>query len=314
VIDFRYHIVSLVAVFLALALGLFLGSTTLQSTVTHNLRQQAHSVLARNDTLQEENDEANAALHKQQEFATSVESYAVAGKLVNTAVAVVSAPGVDSDDRDNLIDSLHTAGATVSSDVRLQNGFLDPDQDAAWGQLAAQLAGTRALPHTNGAGQAGSELARVLVGRPGARLASTRRIETVLNTFTQGNMISVAGQAPVRTADVAVMLVPVASVPDDSSVAETRNTDLIALARALRRGSSGLVVAGPTIVDGSNGGALAAMRADSTLSKSVSTVDADDTAVGRVATILALVEAPGGVAGRYGLSQSPPLPRQSTAP
>jgi hypothetical protein len=31
-IDFRYHIVSIVAVFLALALGLFLGSTTLQST------------------------------------------------------------------------------------------------------------------------------------------------------------------------------------------------------------------------------------------------------------------------------------------
>jgi len=43
-IDFRYHIVSIVAVFLALALGLFLGSTTLQSTVTDNLSKQAKHV------------------------------------------------------------------------------------------------------------------------------------------------------------------------------------------------------------------------------------------------------------------------------
>ena len=43
-IDFRYHIVSIVAVFLALALGLFLGSTTLQSTVTRNLDRQANRV------------------------------------------------------------------------------------------------------------------------------------------------------------------------------------------------------------------------------------------------------------------------------
>ncbi|HVV76903.1 MAG TPA: copper transporter [Mycobacteriales bacterium] len=314
-IDFRYHIVSLVAVFLALALGLFLGSTTLQSTVTHNLRQQADSVIARNHTLQSANDQANAELKQAQDFETSVEPYAVAGKLVGADVAVVSAPGVDSGARNALTSTLRSAGAVVTADIRLADGFTDPQQDATWGQLALQLAGTRSLPHANGASQAGGELARVLLTRPGVRLASPRRTETVLSTLTDGKMISISGQMPVRAADVAVLLVPLGGNPESSSVATTRDNDLIALARSLRHWSSGLVVAGPTVsADPSSGGPLAAMRADSGLMKSVSTVDSDDTAIGRVATVLALAAAPGGAIGTYGESQSPPLPSQSPAP
>jgi hypothetical protein len=313
VIDFRYHIVSLVAVFLALALGLFLGSTTLQSTVTHNLRQQAHSVIERNKSLQAENDRVNAELDRQDAFAAAVEPYAVAGKLVGAGVAVVSAPGVDGDVRDQMVETLETAGATVTADVRLQAGFLDPAQDATWGELAAQLAGNRALPHTNGVGQASAELARALVNRPTGKLVSVRRIETALHTFTDGDMIAVSGAAPVRTADLAVLLVPLGSVPDDSEVAAARNEDLTALAKALRRGSSGLVVAGPSITDAGNGGFLTALRTDAGLSKSVSSVDAAETPVGRVATVLALAAAPGGTTGSYGRSQSHPLPTQRPA-
>jgi hypothetical protein len=74
------------------------------------------------------------------------------------------------------------------------------------------------------------------------------------------------------------------------------------------------VVAGPTIGTSSNGGALAAVRANQSLSKNVSTVDSDDTAVGRVATVLALAAAPTGGAGSYGIAQTPSLPTQSPAP
>ncbi|HWC34136.1 MAG TPA: copper transporter [Mycobacteriales bacterium] len=313
-IDFRYHIVSLVAVFLALALGLFLGSTTLQSTVTHNLRKQADSVIARNHALQSENDTVNSELKQAQAFATSVEPYAVAGKLADAGVALVSAPGVDSGTRDQMISTLTAAGATVTADVRMQNGFLDASQDLTWGQLAAQLAGSHPLPKTNGAGQASVELARALVSRPGAQLPSARRIETVLSTLSDGKMITVSGQTPVRAADLAVLLVPLGGAPDNSSVTVARNNDLIGLARALRHWSSGLVVAAPTLADVSNGGPLAAMRGDSALAKTVSTVDADDTAVGRVAVVIALSVAPSGSTGSYGGSESPPLPTQSAAP
>ena len=42
-IDFRYHVVSIVAVLLALALGLFLGSTTLQGRVFDDLKGRANA-------------------------------------------------------------------------------------------------------------------------------------------------------------------------------------------------------------------------------------------------------------------------------
>jgi hypothetical protein len=62
---------------------------------------------------------------------------------------------------------------------------------------------------------------------------------------------------------------------------------------------------------GANNGVIATMRADSGFAKTISTVDADDTSVGRVATVLALAAAPGGTAGSFGITQNPPLPSSS---
>ena len=57
-IDFRYHLVSIVAVFLALAIGIVLGSTELQGstidglrTVSNSLRSQLSAVSAERDGL-----------------------------------------------------------------------------------------------------------------------------------------------------------------------------------------------------------------------------------------------------------------------
>jgi hypothetical protein len=314
VIDFRYHIVSLVAVFLALALGLFLGSTTLQSTVTHSLRKQADHVTAENHSLEGQKDQLNNELSAAQGFAASVETYAVSGKLVDEGVAVISAPGVDGSARSTLMNTLTEAGATVTADVRLQSGYLNPDQDTAFGELAAQLAGSKPLPSADGAVQAATELARALVARPAERVPSARQIDLILSTLSDGKMISVQGSAPVHPAGLAVLLVPLGTAPSGTATAIQQDDDLLGLARALRHDSSGLVVAAPTLVSGSNNGVLAAIRADSSLSQIISTVDADETPIGRVATVLALAEAPSGVTGHYGASQSPPLPSASPTP
>jgi hypothetical protein len=314
VIDFRYHIVSLVAVFLALALGLFLGSTSLQSTVTHSLRQQANRVTADNQSLEHQKDALNAQLSSQQAFASDVEPYAVSGKLVDAGVAVISAPGVDSGARAALLATLASAGASVTSEVQLQSSYLDPDQDETLGELALQLAGTARLPHASGAIQAGTELARALVTKPGAKTPSSRQIETILSTLSAGNVITVQGATPVHTADLAILLVPLGSVPDGSAVALQQNSDLIGLATALRHDSLGVVVASPTLQSGGPNGALPAIRQDATVSSTVSTVDSDETPIGRVAIVLALAEAPAGTTGEYGVSQKQPLPSASAAP
>ena len=62
-IDFRYHLVSIVAVFLALAIGIVLGSTELQGNTIDVLRTSSN--LLKNE-LDQSNAERNTA---QQQYA-----------------------------------------------------------------------------------------------------------------------------------------------------------------------------------------------------------------------------------------------------
>ena len=89
-IDFRYHVVSIVAVFLALALGLFLGSTTLQDAVVHSLKNNTDRVTRENKSL----DAHVSALEAQARLATNFDKellpYAVSGRLNGQQITVVS--------------------------------------------------------------------------------------------------------------------------------------------------------------------------------------------------------------------------------
>jgi Copper transport outer membrane protein, MctB len=317
VIDFRYHIVSIVAVFLALALGLFLGSTTLQSTVTRSLHHQANLVTKENRTAQAKNDVLSSELHAERGFTAAVEPYAVSEKLDGDTVALVSAPGVDGALRKSLTATLEEAGASVTADVQLQSSYLDPTQDAELGALAAEIPlPGHTLPSGNGASQVSALLADVLLVRPGHHPLPRSRVDGALSALSVGKFISVNGDPPDRPANLAVLLVP---APDPSvapTLASAQNTVLLGLAADLRGQSSGTVIGGPNPVAGDSGSALVAARADSTLTKRVSTVDFDisDPAAGRIAVVLALAVAPSGTVGQYGLAQTPPLPSPSPSP
>lgn len=317
-IDFRYHIVSLIAVFLALALGLFVGSTTLQSTVTNNLKRQADRVTGENRHLVAQNKVLNSQLSDNRGFIAAIGPYAVANRLSGASVALVSAPGVSSDDRSAFTTELAAAGASVTADVQLQSAYLDPTQDAELGGLAEQLKlpGHR-LPTANGSTEISSELAAVLAERPGRNPVSRTHVESTLSALSDGKFISVSGNPPTHPATLAVMLVPAPNSSLSQATAQAQNTILLSLASQLRRFTTALVVAGPTQTPLVAGGALAAVDADSTLSKTVSTVDLgnqdQDAAAGRVSVVLALADL-SGKPGSYGLGQSPPVPSASPTP
>lgn len=314
-IDFRYHVVSIVAVFLALALGLFLGSTTLQGTVTNNLKSQADRLTQRNHTLEGINGQLNNQIGQQNSFAAAVEPYVVAGRLATESVALVSAPGVDGGARSDLMNTLAAAGATVTADIRLSSSYLDPAQDAELGNLARQLAGGRRLPKGTGAAEAGYELAHALLIRPTGTPPAPSRVAVVLNSLSDGKMLTVAGKAPARPATLAVLLVPAATSDSTPNGANQQDTVLIDLAEDLRGAASGVVVDGPTIQPDNPPGPLTAARADPVLTKTVSTVDADETPAGRIATVLALAGAPDSAAGAFGFGKgTAPLPSVSSSP
>src|SRR5579884_560202 len=112
-IDFRYHIVSIVAVFLALALGLFLGSTTLQGAVFQDLQKHLTNAQNHVSSLETTVDQLNSQQDHDRAFDQLLEPYAVAGRLSGQLVVIVSAPGANGDIRSRLVTTLEKAGATV---------------------------------------------------------------------------------------------------------------------------------------------------------------------------------------------------------
>jgi hypothetical protein len=329
-IDFRYHIVSLIAVFLALALGLFLGSTTLQSTVTKSLTNQANHVTSENKRLGVEKQSLEQQVRAEQGLTKAVEPYAVDGRLLGETVAVVAAPGVSGKTRDALITTLQEAGATVSADVSLQPAFLDPTQSAELGALATAVAlPNHPLPNGTGATRASDILAQVLASAAGHHAPSRRQIATALTSLSDGKYISVASPQPTHPADLTVLLVAAPSAGVTTTSAAAQNATLVSLARDLRTSSSATVVAGPPPVGGNDLGALAAARADPTLTQTVSTVNLDDNTgiavpaaaggdpvAGRVAIVLALASASSNTVGSFGLGAgaSGPLPTPTATP
>jgi hypothetical protein len=318
VIDFRYHVVSIVAVFLALALGLFLGSTTLQGRVFDDLKGRTNQLSHQRDALSAQLGAANDRLKSDQAFDKALLPYAVSGRLSGQLVSVISAPGTSDATRKQVIAAIEAAGGTLSADVRLQNAIVAPQQDAFLAALTERVAipGHPADASADGAERAAAQLAAVLGVRPSAHALSATTTETVLSAYSTGKLISVANTtATPRAGTLAVVLTGPAPVAGtDAATVKAAQTFLVDLLRDLDLTSLGAVVATPMPAVGASSDAGEAAAAAG-LTKQVSTVTGVDTPAGQIATVFALAAQVDGVAGRFGLTQQgSPLPVASGAP
>lgn len=119
-LSFRYHIVTLVAVFAALAVGVVLGAGPLQTRLAAALTTSTGSSQSV-DT---------AALAEVQRIAdadaeglNSLASHTLSGTLDGLAVATVSLPGTNADDLSAVTDSLTAAGASIVGAASLTDNW-----------------------------------------------------------------------------------------------------------------------------------------------------------------------------------------------
>jgi hypothetical protein len=313
-IDFRYHVVSLVAVLLALALGLFLGSTTLQGRVFDDLKGRANAVNQQNHVLESQVKAARTQIADGQSFDAALQPQVLSGLLAAQTVAVVSAPGVSGGDRSAITTALQQAGAAVTADVRLSSSYIDPTQSAELGQLAKQLPGKPAAAPTSGAAAADAKLADVLVSRSAKTQVSAARISSTLDTFSAGKLLSVSGSTPIRQASLGLLLLPAGDTGTPPTTLRSQAEVLLALGHDLGTTGAGAVVAGPSTVVGVPGVLDLARSTEAPLIKGVSTVNSDELAAGRIATVLGLEAALNRIAGAYGPGADPPLPSPSATP
>lgn len=130
-IDFRYHLVSLVSVFLALAVGVVLGAGPLRGQIAETLNSQVDLLRGEKDQLRADLTVAEKAVENRDTFAGQVLPDLVESRLTGRTVAVVVLPGADRDAVEPLVTALTAAGATVTGQVEPKPEWADLQADAA---------------------------------------------------------------------------------------------------------------------------------------------------------------------------------------
>jgi len=292
VIDFRYHLVSIIAVFLALAVGLLVGATSLGGATEAVLTHEEHLVTQANNTLRAKNSALSSQIGADQAFAQAASHRLLSGLLTGKKVVLVVAPNADSALQSSVTSGLQQAGATVTGKIMLQQAFFDPSgqTESSLTQLARQLAPQAGvtLPTASstvyGQQAAAAVIASCIVSKNGDGPGATVS-RSILSAFTNpGGYLQVSpGPGAPQPATLAVLLTP-GGAPSTSAQAKNMNQALVAVATQLQAASAGTVMAG----------SLSAIGPDSAISmvggSGPSTVDNADTSSGQIIVVQALRE------------------------
>lgn len=299
-IDFRYHLVSIIAIFLALALGLVVGASALRGTVTSQLRGQAARLEKSNQDYRDQIRAADGMNGYNDQVVGGIAPQVLAGRLRGESVVFVEAPGADDRMRAQLADMVSKAGARISGYVALQDKYLDENQLATLSELTDQLKPTTvdfpadATPYDRTA----IELASVLVTKEATSSGQDDPAAgQLLAGFKTAGFLTFSGQ-PATRATLAVVIAPADASQDKD--AGTENKALVSLPIALYGRGNGTVVAGNADA-AADGGMLKALRDNGDAQGHVSTIDTANSPAGQLTTVFALHDATQGKAGDYGI-------------
>ena len=303
-INFRYHVVSLVAVMMALAVGIALGGGPLQRTPDDDSEGGGDA-----QTLVS----AQAELSELEQGAAFADDYTdrtadgVLGKVVEgRAVTLLMLPGADDADVTQLNQMVDRAGGTVTVEATLSEALLDVGNRQLVAELATQMASSAEkeldLPaDVGGYDQMALLVAHALVTEKGAGDEIDGTGESVLAGLATADLLTVAGEVDARGSLVlAVAGDPYGSADDRDGAGSIVST----LLAALDDRSDGVVLAGP-VASSAEDGLVGTVRADPTTADVVSTVDAVERTAGAVVAVLALGEEAAGRSGHYGTSEAP---------
>jgi len=292
VISLRYHIVSLVAVFLALALGIVVGSTVLQEGTVSVLRATSDRVRKESD----ENSRRNVELAKQngdlQRFGASVLPQLVQDRLKGRSVVLVDTDKVDSGLRDGVRKVLEDAGAEVDGQITFADDRLALGADADRTAMARLLAVDAADPDV---------LRGELVKKLAARLATStalpqedgQRASDMLTGLQDADFLAdlklsrplAAGTDPFpRQGSIFVLLGPAAA----ATTALAPNTFLVPLADQVSTQTGGPVAGAEAAAVPKETSWILALRDNRAVSRRVSGIDSVDTVHGQLALVQAL--------------------------
>jgi hypothetical protein len=309
VIDFRYHLVSIVAVFLALAIGIVLGSTELQGPAynlldktTSKLQNELGQVSSQRDTAQQQATEGEM-------YAQAVEPTVLHDLLTGQRLLIVTEPGAQSSVVSGISSAALAAGASSTGQINLATKFFDTSGTAqdSLNQTTldvAQAAGLQLDSSATYQQQAAQVIASEILGKAPASPAGkppadqVTEASTMLQAYAASQFLSTTGQ-PANPATLVVVVTPQNPPPDGS--ADQFDQVLVPLVTEFAAKSAATVVVGSSA--GSGAGSPIAVLRSNNVSSQVSTVDNADLVAGQTVAMQALaVGLAGGKAGSYGFT------------
>ncbi len=301
-IDFRYHLVSIIAVFLALSVGIALGAGPLDQPLANGVQNSANALANEAKSLRTENRDLGARANYEDKLLDGAAAALVSGRLRGVTVVIVALPGAEKATTNNARTAVLAAGATVTGTVRLRRDWSSPDKseqlDALVAQLAAGTSGASADAQASVRIATALAHAVVVPTEPGGR--SDVNGQNFLEQLQVLGYLSFDSE-PWRRANFAVVVAP--KSPLDPAAEQQETAALLAIPRILDTFDRGTAVVGASGSSDDPSALLAQMRGNDVVAGTVSTVDDIDIAAGRLSLVLALQGERASVAHHYGLGE-----------
>jgi hypothetical protein len=287
VITYRHHVVTLVAVFLALAVGVALGGGPLSELG----RDPAAAAAATSDQRQD----TRRAMAFGDDFATAGAATLYAGRLQDQSVSILTLPGADGDVVSGLAAQVEAAGGTVAGTYDAQPVLVNASEkslvDTMGSQLMTQLGDEAVGADTSTYSRIG-ELMGLAIAAPDD---SAENATSIRQSLAGADLMT----SPANARRTPLVLVVLGDDTDDAI--------LSGILSGLAAKASGVVVTG----DAASGvdGDLRGLR-NEPVADEVTTVDGVDSVLGQVSAVLALARSlkiPGGSFGASGADGAVPL-------
>ncbi|WP_051197148.1 copper transporter [Jonesia quinghaiensis] len=301
-IDFRYHLVSLISVFLALAVGIILGAGPLKESISDQLTGQVEQLRQEKDDLRTEADTLGQSNDRLQEYIAAVSNRTGHDVLADRRVAIIQVSDVSDGLYESIEGQLENSGAQITSRIQVSDSWVSPDLADSRQSYASSL--TEFLPEDKRDVASDKAIASALI------VALTEKSNTDPNTVSDNGALALE---VLEGADL-VQLVSYTSTPADAVVIldarsyegeipdQSAQSVLYAnIAEAAAHQTEGVVVAGANVVEND---LVSTIRENSSLVKLVATVSESDLSLGQLNTPLALAAALGNKVGHFGFEAS----------
>jgi hypothetical protein len=313
-INFRFHLVSLIAVFLALGLGILVGSTVVDQVIVDRLDREISSVSHESNQIKSDNSALKDQVSKLNDFLKKSAAYSVQQRLISAPIAIIAEKGIDSGAVNAVLAQVRAAGADVPGVLWLDDKWkLDSVKDLTALHTAAKVTGS--APAARVAAMR-ALVTRLAEPQPAGARARIDVIEPLRSAgfldFTGGKKAALTA-FPEHPSRVLFLTGP------DSDLAGTNSMiDLVTPFVAAKVPTVVAEVYDAKAKDGTKsvpkrGAAIAPVRNDPSLAKQVTTLDDAEMLQGTITAVISLEQVADGIVGHYGYGEGagdvvPPIP------